>query len=214
MQKDYFSYNEGKDITNGAFRISASQVSRFFDNTSQWYHENLLGEKGFTGNTATNLGTVVHAGIEMFVTEGEVKWDILQAYINSINHPEVDNTFINSQYESMIHAALPYVEANMPDVVEEFIFHEILPGVGAGGSLDARYYKGRIKDWKTTSAKSPPTKFSRSYWFQQMVYAWVLKQKGITIDYLDLVFITTSETGRISEKTGKPLKKNKLHKVG
>ena len=204
--KNYFTYNEGKEITNGAFRISASQVSKFFDNTSQWYHENLLGEKGFTGNTATHLGTVVHAGIEMFVTEGEVNWDILQAHIDSINHPEVDNDFITGQYETMIHAALPYVEANMPDVVEEFIFHEILPGVGAGGSLDARYYKGRIKDWKTTSAKSPPTKFSRSYWFQQMVYAWVLKQKGITIEYLDLVFITTCETGRVSEKTGKPLK--------
>ncbi len=206
IKQDYFAYNEGKEITDGAFRISASQVSKFFDNTSQWYRENLLGETGFEGNTATNLGTIVHAGIEMFVTEGEVDWEVLQTHIDSIDHPEIDNDYITSQYATMIHAALPYVENNMPDVVEEFIFHEILPGIGAGGSLDARYYNGRIKDWKTTSAKSPPTKFSRSYWFQQMVYAWVLKQKGITIDYIDLVFITTSETGRWSEKTGKALK--------
>lgn len=207
MKKDYFTYNKGTDVTNGAFRISASQVSKFFDSTSQWYHENLLGEEGFTGNTATYLGTVIHAGIEMFVTEGNVDWEALQLYIDSIDHPEVDNDYITSQYESMIAAALPYVEANMPDFVEEFVFHEILPGIGAGGSIDARYVaKKRLKDWKTTSAKSPPTKFSRAYWFQQMVYAWVLKQKGIDIDYIDLVYITTSETGRVSEKTGKPLK--------
>jgi hypothetical protein len=204
--KNYFQYNEGKEVTKGAFRIGASQVSKFFDNTSQWYHENLLGEKGFTGNTATNLGTVVHAGIEMFVNEGEVNWDMLQAHIDSIDHPEVDNAFITSQYESMIGVALSYVENNMPDEVEEFIFHEILPGIGAGGSIDARYHKGRLKDWKTTSAKSTPTKFSRSYWFQQMTYAWVLRQQGIIINYIDLVFITTCDIGRVSEKTGKPLK--------
>ena len=185
--KDYFTYNEGKDITNGAFRISASQVSKFFDSTSQWYHENLLGEGGFTGSTASNLGTVVHAGIEMYVTDGEVDYEALEAHINSLKDPEVDN--------------------NMPEVVEEFIFHEILPGIGAGGSIDARYVaRRRLKDWKTTSAKTAPTKFSRNYWFQQMTYAWVLKQKGITIDYIDLVYITKGEVGRVSEKTGKPLK--------
>jgi hypothetical protein len=203
----YFEYNNGEAITNGAFRIGASQVSKFFDTTSQWYHENLLGEEGFTGNTATNLGSVVHAGIEMFVTEGKVDWDVLQSHIDSIDHPEVDNDYITNQYEMMIEAVLPYVQANMPDHVEEFIFHEILPGIGAGGSIDARYvHKKRLKDWKTTSAKTAPTRFSRSYWFQQMTYAWVLKQQGIDIDYIDLVFITTNETGRVSEKTGKPLK--------
>ena len=39
-----------------------------------------------------------------------------------------------------------------------------------------------------------------------MTYAWVLKQQGIDIRYLKLVYITQNETGRVSEKTGKPLK--------
>ena len=47
--KNYFAYNEGRDITKGAFRISASQVSKFFDKTSEWYHEHLLGQKSFKG---------------------------------------------------------------------------------------------------------------------------------------------------------------------
>jgi hypothetical protein len=203
--KNYFEYNTGDDVTSGAFRISASQLSKFFDRTSEWYHENLLGEKGFTGNTATHLGTVVHAGIEMFVTEGEVNWIALEEYISSIEDPEVDKDHIFSQFEPMIGAVLPFVENNMPTEVEKFVFHELLPGIGAGGSIDA--LRGdTIIDWKTTGAKTPPTKFSRNYWFQQMTYAWVLKQQGIDIRYLKLVFVTQNDTGRVSEKTGKPLK--------
>jgi len=203
--KNYFEYNNGEEITNGAFRISASQLSKFFDKTSEWYHENLLGAEGFTGNTATNLGTVVHAGIEMYITEGDVNWEALRNHIMSIDHPDVDVYHILDQFEPMITAVLPFVDANMPDEVEKFVFHELLPGIGAGGSIDA--LRGdTIIDWKTTSAKTPPTRFSRNYWFQQMTYAWVLRQQGINIRFLKLVFITQNETGRVSEKTGKPLK--------
>lgn len=205
-EHSYFEYNDGADITNGAFRISASQVSKFFDRTSEWYHENLLGAEGFTGSTATVLGTAVHAGIEMYVREGEVKWDQLYDFIMShARDEEIDVNHILEQYEPMINTALPFVDKNMPDEVEKFVFHEILPGIGAGGSIDA--LRGdTIMDWKTTSAKTAPTKFSRNYWFQQMVYAWVLRQQGITINYLKLVYITQNDTGRVSEKTGKPLK--------
>ena len=201
----YFEYNNGDEVTNGAFRIGASQLSKFFDKTSEWYHEQLLGAEGFTGNTATHLGTIVHAGIEMFVLEGSVDWDAIEAHIDSIKDPEIDKYHIRNQYELMIEAALPYVTAHMPSEVEKFVFHEVLPNIGVGGSIDA--IRGdTIMDWKTTSAKSPPKRFSRNYWFQQMTYAWVLKQQGIDINYLKLVFISTSITGRVSEKTGKPLK--------
>jgi hypothetical protein len=211
MEKDsYFTYNEGTDVTNGAFRISASQFSKFFDKTSNWYREQLMGEEGFTGNTASNLGTVVHAGIEMFVTEGSVDWDALRNHIISINDPEVDNQHILENYEIMINTALSYVQDNMPTEVEKFIFHEILPGIGAGGSIDALRGNASsgytITDWKTTSAKTPPKNFSRPYWFQQMLYAWVLKQQGINVNYIKLVFISKPEVNRTSEKTGKPLK--------
>jgi len=192
-------------VTKGAFRMGASQISKFFDSTSDWYHEHLLGAEGFTGNTATHLGTIVHAGIEMFVSEGSVDWDAIETHIDSIKDPEVNTDHIRNQYPIMIDAALPYVETHMPSEVEKFVYHEVLPGIGVGGSIDA--IRGdTIMDWKTTSAKSPPKRFSRNYWFQQMTYAWVLKQQGIDINYLKLVFISQSEMGRVSEKTGKPLK--------
>ena len=204
-KKSYFEYNNGDDVTKGAFRISASQVSKFFDETSNWYRQQLMGEKGFEGSTASHLGTTVHAGIEMFVDNGEPDWAALEKHVLSIEDPQIDKSVILDQYPHMINAVLPFVEANMPTEVEKFIFHEILPGIGVGGSIDA--LRGdTIIDWKTTSAKSPPKSFSRNYWFQQMVYAWVLRQQGIHIRFLKLVFITRSETGRVSEKTGKPLK--------
>jgi hypothetical protein len=210
-KKDFFEYNNGEEVTKGAFRISASQLSKFFDQTSAWYHENLLGEEGFTGSTASMLGTVVHAGIEMYVTSGEVDYEALEDRVLSIDDEEIDTGRILSQYQHMIDAALPYVDNNMPEEVEKFIFHELLPGIGAGGSLDA--IKGlkdphgaTIMDWKTTSSKTAPVKFSRNYWFQQMCYAWVLKQQGVNVRYIKLVYITASDVNRVSEKTGKQLK--------
>lgn len=212
MKKDYFTYNDGVGVVpENSFRISASQLSKFFDKTSQWYHEQLLGEEGFTGSTATVLGTVVHAGIEMFVLEGEVDHEAIHEFLSSLNDPEIDVAYIHEQYPVMVDAVLPYVERNKPEKVEWFVAQELLPGIVAGGSIDAikdvnNLHGATIIDWKTTSAKTAPTRFSRNYWFQQMCYAWVLKQQGVNVRYIKLVYITTSELGRVSEKTGKPLK--------
>jgi hypothetical protein len=164
-----------------------------------------MGETGFTGSTATHLGSAVHTGIEMYVREGTVNYKVINDHVNAITDVEIDKTHILKQYGPMLEAVLPFVEANKPTEVEKFVFHEILPGIGAGGSIDA-LRNDTIIDWKTTGSKSPPTKFSRNYWFQQMTYAWVLKQQGININFLKLVFITQEEVNRVSEKTGKPLK--------
>ena len=210
-KKEFFKYNDGKEETNNAFRIGASQVSKFFDKTSEWYRENLLGEEGFTGNTATNLGTIVHAGIEMFVLDGSVDYGTIDEYISSLSGSDIDTVHISNQYPAMLYAILPYVQSKKPDEVEKFVFHEILPGIVAGGSIDAVNYfndgkSAYIRDWKTTSAKTAPKNFSRPYWFQQMTYAYVLKKLGIDVQYVELVYITQSELNRVSEKTGKALK--------
>ena len=202
------------------FRISASKVSDFFSKTSQWYREHLLGEDGFTGNTASELGNCVHAAAAMHTELGCVSYKTVETYIDSLNPTAFDTELIRAQYPLMVDNLLPFMENNPTAEAEKFIYHEILPGIGTGGSIDALCgdhvvsadgtitYIGEvtIRDWKTSSALSPPNKFSRNYWFQQMVYAWVLKQLGITVSKIQLVYITRSVTGRISEKTGKPLK--------
>jgi hypothetical protein len=213
MSKDYFSYNSGTGIIpKDDFRISPSQLSKFFDSTSQWYREHLLGEEGFTGNTATYLGTCVHAAAEMYTDSGKVDHSAILSYIDSIKDPEVDKQEIRSQYPVMVNTLIAkYLSLyNHPVETEIFVHEELLPKVHAAGSID-RYdeTRRRIIDYKSIGSLDKarvPTKFPRNYWFQQMTYAWILKKQGKPVDFVDLVYISRSNTGRISEKTGKPMK--------
>jgi hypothetical protein len=104
-----------------------------------------------------------------------------------------------------------YLSANPPQRTELFLYHEVLPGIGVGGSLDSIYFPngtnnpGMIVDYKTTSSRTQVTRFPRPYFFQQLAYAYLCKQHAIPITALKLVYITTGELNRISEKTGKRL---------
>lgn len=206
----YFNYNDGAGIVpENAFRISASQLSRFFDQTSQWYHEFLLGEEGFQGNTSTELGNCVHAAAAMYTDTKSVDKIAISNYIDTlIGKPDVDTRVIREQHKPMIEALInQYLARNVPTHREEFIWQEILPGIGVGGSCDAYDANtGTIIDYKTTSSKSAPSSFYRSYWFQLMTYAWIYKQMDRPVNKLRLVYVSRNETGRISETTGKPMK--------
>lgn len=213
MSKDYFSYNRGENvIPEKDFRISPSQLSRFLDNTNEWYREFLLGETFFTGNTATHLGTCVHAAAEMYVDSKAVDHQAIQAFVSSIKDPEVDKNFILGQYPVMAEVLInDYLADYIPSHTELFLHNEVLPsGIHIGGSLDSLYQAPNgnlyIVDYKTTSAKSPPTRMSRSYYFQQLAYAWMARKLGHNVSHIRLVFVTTNDVNRISEKTGKPMK--------
>lgn len=205
--KDYFKYNNGEGIVpDNAFGISASSISKFFDYTSNWYRENLIGEEGFKGNTASELGTVVHAGAAMYADDRKIDKQLLINYIDSIkNKEDVDTAVILDQYKPMIETLVNnYLIDNMPESNEEFLWEEILPDIVIRGTCDA-YHAGIIRDYKTTQSKNP-TVFLRNYWFQLMVYAWLYKQKGKPAHTLELVYVTRNDINRISEKTGKPMK--------
>ena len=221
--KDPFAYNTGKGILpDGVFKISPSQISRFFDHTRDWYGTELLNEEGFTGNTATHLGTVIHAIAEMYLAGGMVNYSAVETYINSIKDPEVDKDLIREQYPIMSATLLSNEVMTKPHVkkpvLEEFVATEVIPGIYAAGSIDRRDFVGktpngspiyRIKDYKTMGSLNSarvPTKFSKTYLYQQLTYAWILQQQGITVQYIDLLFISRANVGRVSEKTGKPLK--------
>lgn len=208
---DYFSYYDGPDSIKDSFRISASQISRYFDSTSQWYHENFLNQEGFIGSTASELGTVVHAAAAMYFDTGTVDNQAIINHINSISNPEVDKSIIFEQYEHMVTMLInEYLASNKGTHSEWFVHKEILPGIVVGGSIDMyNSNKYTITDFKTMGSLDTarvPTKFPRSYWFQQMIYAWVLTELGHRVDYLELCYVTRNNTGRMSEKTGKPLK--------
>jgi len=211
----YFEYNDGKGVVpEGVFRISPSGLSRFFDDTAKWYRENLLGEEGFTGSTSTALGTCVHAGAEMYVKEGTVHHDQILRYIDSLPS-DYDKFYIKEQYPIMLDALIDqYISSNMPEETELFLAQELSENVWVGGSIDS-IIGSRIVDYKTTSSKTLPTTVNRAYWFQQVTYAWLARKHGYTIDSFRLVYITVNDTGRISEKTGKPLKDypSRVHEI-
>ena len=144
----------------------------------------------------------------MYFDTGEVDYDAITAHINSITNHEIDKSTIHTQVEPMVNALL----SNFPILTsaEDFVWQPVLPGIGVGGSIDGYdETSGTITDYKTTGSLDTtriPTKFPRAYYFQQMVYAWVLRKQGKPANKLQLVYITRSNTGRTSEKTGKPLK--------
>lgn len=206
---DFFQYNDGAGIvTPGAFRISASQLSKFFDSTSAWYREHLLGESGFEGSTASHLGNCIHAAAAMHFHKLPTDHSAIKEYIRSISTPDVDKSLIYEQYPPMVDAlTAQFLSTTRITESETFLWQDILPGIGVGGSADAYdSHLGIIYDFKSTSSKTPPTSFSRAYWFQLMTYAWLYTKLGKPANYIELVYVTRHETGRISETTGKPLK--------
>lgn len=210
---DKFNYNDGKNIIpENAIRISPSQLSKFFDNTPEWYRDTLLKEKIFKGNTATELGRVVHTAIEHWTEYKEIpELEIIQ-YINSIDNLDVDKGEIEYHWRAMTDALISqYLSKNNNTKVEteKFVWYELLPGIVVGGSID-RYdtQKYKIIDFKTMGSLDKtrvPKYFPRPYYFQQMAYAWTMKQLGYRIDTIELVYVSRNNVGRIG-KNGKLLK--------
>ena len=210
---DKFSYNNGEGIVpEGAIRLSPSQLSKFFDDTSEWYRYTLLGERAFKGNTPTELGTVVHAAAEHWTEHREIPELEIIEYISSIDNPDVDKGEIEYHWRDMVDALVSqYLVDNSSTKIEteKFIWSEILPGIGVGGSID-RYdtQKYKIVDFKTMGSLDRarvPKSFPRPYYFQQMAYAWTMKQLGYRVDTLELVYVSRGNTGRTG-KNGNALK--------
>ena len=141
---NFFAYSDGVGIVPpGAFRISASQLSKFFDSTSAWYREHLLGESGFEGSTASHLGNCVHAAAAMHFHKLPTDHVAIHNYVSSIISPDVDKALILEQYPPMVEALKSqFLNSTRITESETFLWQEILPGIGVGGSADAYYAEG------------------------------------------------------------------------
>jgi hypothetical protein len=201
-------YYNGKEHHTG-FRISASGISRFFSATSSWYRENLLGESGFTGSTASVLGTVVHGILEGYLTKNPLSESEIDSYLNEQAKiiPDLDIQYIMNQYPTMSAVAIDYLESlNLTDVVsEEFVHLELLPEIHVGGSIDL-YSPTIVWDFKTYSSTQPPKSISYPYRMQLLTYAAIKIAQGVPIKYISTINISTEIVGEISPKTGKQFK--------
>jgi hypothetical protein len=200
-------YYDGSDVItadNGSsdyIRISASSIEDFFSNTRYWFGQTLLGEEGFDYSTATILGTIIHHFAEMEFSNIEIEdpeADVegyLSKYINGDN---CEKSVIRELWQPMLEVMLSSIDRNKQiHSVEQFIYHKILNGIYVGGTYDRLSVSTvgsdpskntyTLGDYKTSSTK--PNGINKKYKMQLMTYAWILKQKGIIVDSIELHYV-------------------------
>lgn len=243
-------------LPEGAFGISPSNISKFFDRPHQWFREQVLGEEGFTGSTASVLGTCVHFCAEEYAKTGKVDVDSIYKYIyketcsnasellfdevvkdivdvevryekwsdlilENCDNEDIDASIILEQWKPMGQGLINHLYAEgVPQRSEELVKAEVtmgkLPDMITGpqgedsywvsGSCDAVLNDNMIIDYKTTSDKTPKDYIPMHYKYQLLAYAYIYNKMGIHVDRIRIIWVTRNDVGRISPKTGKPMK--------
>jgi len=188
-KKMNFEYTDIK-IPDNHFGISPSGISKFFDNPSNWYRDNFTDETTFTGSTATELGSILHAIAEA-VAKGDTTDTLeIEAYIDSIDNPDVDKTVIRSLYSTMASVLInEYVLRNKPDIVEKSLSMDLGNNITLKGTLDGYYNNGVVLDYKSASAKPKTDAIPWHYKVQLMAYTKLMRSKGNYVDRLRIVYI-------------------------
>ena len=210
-----YNYGNTGVLPEGHIRIQASSLAKFFSRTSEWYDEKLCDAEGFTGNTASVLGTCVHFFSEDFFTNGQVDTDEIERYISKFEDDEnVDTVYVRQQYPIMGEKLLNWLSQNNTAAVEEFITYELKPGIHIGGSVDNRteLYDGtfEVTDYKTTGSLTAPSKITPEYRTQLLTYAAVYYTMGIKVTSGKIVYITHHQVNRRGKPTAKNLLGNQL----
>ena len=203
---DYKENYEGL-IPEGSFRISPSSVSKFADKKWEWYRSQVLGLEVFAGNFYSVLGSCVHRIAESYTKLRKVDKQELYDYIDASECLEQEEKEkIKEQMIPMGQALIDYLRVHgIPEKSEDTICTEILPGVYVAGTADA-LIGDTIVDYKTTSKTTPDDYIPMHYKWHLLTYAWVYRKLGIDVTRMRIVWITQNVVGRISEKTGKPMK--------
>ena len=162
--------------------LRASSARSFSEVPSQWYKNHILKEDKFTGNTATNLGSIVHLFAETYFTEEEFNPDMILSECDA----DIDVELIKEEYPGMCEALkveyLDFIET--PDHIEFYSSFE-KDGITFQGTCDS--INGSVLvDYKTSKM---PVKKIDMYVDQLNIYAYLVSLKGITIDTLRVVNI-------------------------
>lgn len=197
MISDYYDGSTELTADHGSpnyIRISPSGASNFFSSTRQWYGEMFLGEPGFEGSDSTILGNIVHyfaecAGRHERPSNPQA---IVDAYLAT--QTCTDKSEIQSLWKDMSNTLIAGCINGKPKptLVEQFIYHKLLPGIYVAGTLDALIPLGdgtySVRDYKTAATK--PTGISYGYRMQAHIYAYVLTKMGYNISQIELQYVT------------------------
>jgi hypothetical protein len=196
---------------NGIMKFSPSQFSKFIQAPHNWYRSEVLGEDGFSHNTSSVLGTVVHYCAEMVAKGEEVNKKVIEEYIiGKLVHDDYVPGIVMGQYTEMAERLVnDYVLENEFFEVETQHIAHLKDGYYAAGTLDALHGDKNdclIVDYKTYSSKTKPKVIPAYYKYQLLVYAFILIQNGYNPTRIRLVYVNRNIEGEISEKTQKRMK--------
>lgn len=206
-------YTDVKLPEDAVFKISPSAFAKFIESPHIWYREQVLGEREFTHNTSTVIGTVVHYCAEMVAEGKPVDKRAIEEYVFShAEHEEFDPNEVMAAYPAMAECLVNgYVLKNMNQYIgtEMQFVAPLGDGFYAGGTLDVLQGSKNdcmLVDYKTYSSKTKPKSIPRNYKYQLLVYAFMLMLNGYNVTRIRLVYVNRYVDGGLSEKTGKPLK--------
>jgi hypothetical protein len=197
--------------TPDAIVFSPSQFSKFIEKPHEWYRTEILGEEGFTGNTSSVIGTIVHYCAEQVALGKEVDKEEIEKYIDSkAPSEEYDPKIVRKCYPEMAETLINnYVLGREYLDVEKQIMGELCPGYYAGGTVDAlegSMEDTLITDYKTYSSSRKPSSIPAYYKYQLLVYAAIAMANGYNPTRMRLVYVNRPIVGEISPKTGKRFK--------
>jgi hypothetical protein len=172
------------------FKISPSSISKFFDFPVIWYKEQILGDRQFTGSTATVLGSIIHGLAEFYAKGLPTDRDLVEKYLRQhMMNPEVNCKEIRDLYPDMAKLLInDYIKHNKPTEVEVSIVTQIEPGIYLGGTCD-NLTGTTVVDYKNVSQKPAGDTIPWGYYIQMMAYAYLYrKEKKVNVDRIRLVY--------------------------
>jgi hypothetical protein len=183
-----FSYTEVDLPEDATFKISPSQIDNFFSSPVVWYKEQILKQKVFTGSTATELGTIIHAVAEAYAKSESTSRDEIEAYLKTIYDPDIDKNLIRDLYPMMSEMLVnEYISTNPPTEVEYQTLAHVQGGIYVGGTVDNRTGT-TIVDYKNVSTKPKTDSIPFGDKIQMMAYAFADRERGIETDRIRLVY--------------------------
>lgn len=193
------------------FKFSPSSFAKFISTPHSWYRTEVLGEEGFTYNTSTVIGTIVHYCAEMVARGRDVCEDTVDEYIDSFEtNEDYDPDVVRHHWKAMAEELVnSYVLEHPVLEVETQVAAKVGLTYAAAGTFDrleGSKQECMIVDYKTYNSKTKPRAITQAYKYQLLVYSWILRRLGYNVTRIRLVYVNRNIDGGISEKTGKPLK--------
>ncbi|HIH2213124.1 TPA: PD-(D/E)XK nuclease family protein [Campylobacter coli] len=203
--------DKSKDIPEGYYLFSASSINNYFFNPNKFFRKVILKEEVSEQTNSTILGTIVHHFASNYDRNyDEVEKEVIEFLEEYKSSESVDINYIKSKYPFMAQELISYIknfDIFEPTERESSYLLKLTDRVYLGGTIDVRY-DNLLLDYKTTSNKyiTTDTPIPDNYKLQLYTYLHLLHKNNVKIDKYGITWISVPEYGRISEKTGKPLK--------